>query len=751
MKRSIATNSFESRPVRALNGVVVSELGASEWIGGPGNTFCRQEFFLASLPRAATLRVVADPHSYAITDWQILPSKYPYDNQLLGGSFVKYRVFLNGVLVAAGPFRSLQDGVPLLMECEVAACLRCGPNVIAVHSRGEARGFALALTMEDEEGDCSTIGSSQEWRQREANTVYRSICWERPGLDQFAKGGASPGEYPEHIDGIAYPQGWKEVEFDDSSWSHARGFGLAGDACEISRPPRYQFTRCEPVAVRELGPGNYLVDFGRPVFGGMELSGPAGGGAIELRLAEELQPSGHARYQLRTENCFQELWTFAPDSEPLSHFGTRMFRYAEVVGWHGQFDAARIQAIALGMPFDESRSEFRCSERRLETVWSLCKNTVVHTTADVFTDCLTRERLAYEGDTYVTMLTHFGTEGSPEISRRTLAYLTSHPTWPCEWWQCFIPLFREYLLHSGDYDFVDQHYAFLRDQTTFHRLMVDGLILEFPREIIVDWPAHERDGFEFGAGNAIGNAFAYWDLQSLSEVAGFLGREDEAESFAGQAEVLREGFNRRLYNESTGLYVDSLGSAHSSFHANMYALRFGLVPEDRRDHCLSFIKQRGMGCSVFGAQFLLEMLFMNDAPDHAVALMTSDGERSWLEMIRHGAVATTESWLTNPKQNMSWAHPWGSSPANVIVRHLFGLRPTSPGWKTFDETPSPGGLERGRLRITTPRGPITSSFLRVGDEYQVATETDFGSSEDGSSSETMSRERKEDHSVCTAV
>lgn len=731
--------------------MIVPELAASEWIGGLGNAFCRQEFVLQARPSAATLRMVADPHSYAIKDWQILPSKFPYDNQLLGGSFVKYRVFLNGVLAAAGPFRSLQDGVPLLMEYEVAACLKRGPNVVAVHSRGEAKGFALALTIKDGEGNSSTIHSSQDWRQREANTIYRPICWERPGLDQSAKGGASPGEYPEHIDGIAYPQGWKEVGFDDSRWSRARGFGLAVDACEICHTAPYQLTRCEPVGVTKLGPGNYLVNFGRPVFGGIELSGPAGGGAIELRLAEELQPNGHARFQLRTENCFQELWTFVPDSEPLSHFGTRMFRYAEVVGWHGQFEQAQIRAIALVMPFDQSRSEFHCSERRLEKVWGLCKNTVAYTTADIFTDCLTRERLAYEGDTYVAMLTHFGTEGSSEVSRRTLAYLINHPTWPCEWWQCFIPLFREYLLHSGDYDFVDEHYAFLRDQTTFHRLMVDGLISEFPREILVDWPEYERDGFEFGTGNAVANAFAYWDLQSLSELAGFLGRENEAETFAEQALVLRGGFNRRLYNETTGLYVDSLGSAHSSFHANMYALRFGLVPEGRREHCLRFIKQGGMGCSVFGAQFLLEMLFMNDAADHAIALMASEGERSWLEMIRHGAVATTESWLTNPKQNMSWAHPWGSSPANVIVRHLFGLRPTSPGWQTFDGIPSPGGLERGCLRITTPRGPIESSFQRTANVYQVNVETDFVPSEGGSSSEILSLERSEGFSVCTPV
>lgn len=699
-------------------------IATSEWIGGPGNVFCRQEFEVDDRPNQGTLNVLADPHSYAITHWQSLPSKYPYDNWLVGGSFLKYRVFINGVLAAVGPFRSIKDGVPALMQHDVSPLLRPGTNVLAVVSRGEARGFALSLEL-GFGTERRTIRSSSTWRQRDANSVFRPVCWECPAIDQFSKGGPSPGEYPEHLDGLAYPQGWKDAGFDDSDWSPAKSSGLAVDECEISQTPPYALTRCQPVSIVELSPGNYLADFGRAVFGGIELTGPATGGAVELRLAEELLPDGHARFQLRTENCFQEIWNFAPDSEPLSHFGTRMFRYAEVSGWRGTFDANRISAVALGMPFDESRSDFGCADERLEQVWNLCKTTIATTTADVFTDCLTRERLAYEADAYVTMLTQFNVEGSTATARRTLDYLVNHPSWPCEWWQFFIPLFKEYLLHSGDFDFVDGHYNFLSQQTTFHHLMVDGLIREFPRETIVDWPESERDGYEFGNGNAVPNAFAHWDILELAELADFLGREAEADQFRDQAALLKEGFNCQLFNPETGLYVDSLGSSHSSFHANLYALRFGLVPDERRSGCLEFVKRRGMAGSVFTAQFLLETLFINDEADLAIGLMTSNGRRSWLEMIRQGAVATTESWLDRPKPNLSWAHPWGSSPANVIARHLFGIRPTSPGWKTFEFDPRPGSLERGHLHITTPRGPIRASFSNHDGILNPVLQTSF--------------------------
>ncbi len=687
----------------------------------------------------AVLKVLADPHSYAIHHWQIIPSKYPYDNWLVGGSFLKFRVFLNGSQVAVGPFRALEDGVPVLHEFDVTSYVTPGLNALAVLSRGEARGFALSLSLTSENGLTQEIVSDGSWRRLDANPVYRTVCWEMPAIEQFAKGGPSPGEYPEHLDGLHYPQGWREPGFDDSGWKPALTYGRPMDGYEIPDGPSYVLTKCQPVEIRQLGEGNFLVDFGRPVFGGIELACPAGGGLVELRLAEELQPNGHARFQLRTENCFQEIWRFAPDSEPMHHMGTRMFRYAEILGWRGPFDGERIIARAIGSPFRMETSSFSCSDVRLEKVWQLCKNTVAHTTADVFTDCLTRERLAYEADCYVTMLTHFNTDGSLATPKRTLEYLVNHPSWPCEWWQLFIPLFYEYLMQSGDYDFVDRYYDFLRDETPYHRFMRDGLIRDFPRQCIVDWPERERDNYEFGPGNAVANALAYWDLELLARLAGYLGRDRESEEFAERAMELRDGFNRHLFNEATGLYVDSVGSQHSSLHANLYALRFGLVPAGHRRGCVEFLKKRGMVCSVFTSQFLLETFFMNGEDRHALALMVSDGPKSWLEMINHGAIATTESWLTDAKKNMSWAHPWGSSPANVIVRHLFGLRPTRPGWREFVFDPKPGGLDKGSFRLLTPRGPISVGFKRKDGDYLYSLQ-------DGSSNVAHSSGRAAVHS-----
>lgn len=698
---------------------MVNDLAGATWIGGPGNAFCRCEFTLTSDPVSAALKVVTDPHTYAIHHWQLLPSKYKYEQWLIGGSFIKYRIYANETLAAIGPFRPVEDGVPVLQQYNLTPLLKRGKNALAVLSRGERRGFALVLEITCADGSRHTLRSGSHWKQLDANTTYRPVCWEQQAIDQYFKGDPGPGEYREHLDGRVYPQGWRCAGFDDSSWKSAEEYGPVDQPCEICETPPYQITPLHPREIRKLSDGNFLIDFGRELFGGIELACPPGGGVVELRLAEELQPNSHARFQLRTGNCYQELWTFPPQSQPLSHLGLRMFRYAELLGWSGELTPHDITAIAVAAPFDHERSSFTCADHRLQQVWQLCKNSVAYTTADVYTDCLTRERLAYEADAYVTMLTHFCTEGSPHAARRTLAYLIGHPTWPCEWWQTYIPLFYEYLLHTGDFDFVHTHYPYLRDHTSFHGLMHEGLIREFPREVNIDWPPSCRDNYEFGPANAVPNAYAYWDLQLLEKLARWLGHEAQAAQFASLAAELHAAFNRDLFDSSTGLYVDSLGARHSSFHANLYALRLGLVPPHRLATCLKFILDKGMAASVFTAQYLLETLFQYGHDRAAVELMTRDDASSWLYMIAHGATVTTESFLADDKPNMSWAHPWGSSPAHIIVRHLFGLRPTAPGWSDYLFDPRPGGLEHAQLSLLTPRGWMHASFRRNADKYDV--------------------------------
>ena len=162
----------------------------------------------------------------------------------------------------------------------------------------------------------------------------------------------------------------------------------------------------------------------------------------------------------------------------------------------------------------------------------------------------------------------------------------------------------------------------------------------------------------------------------------------------------------KMFDKELGIFVDGIGTDHSSLHANMFPLAFNMVPEENIKTVAEFIKTKGMVCSVYGAQYFLEALYNAGEAEYALNLMTSDGKRSWMNMLNVGSTMTTEAWDEYYKPNLTWNHAWGSAPGNIIPRRLMGIQALDPGYKTFTVNPQPGGLENLEIKIPTIRGSI---------------------------------------------
>ena len=140
---------------------------------------------------------------------------------------------------------------------------------------------------------------------------------------------------------------------------------------------------------------------------------------------------------------------------------------------------------------------------------------------------------------------------------------------------------------------------------------------------------------------------------------------------------------------------------------------------------IGFIKSRGMACSVYGAQYLLDGLFENGEADYAISLMNSDSERSWRHMIELGSTVTLEAWDQKFKPNLTWNHAWGAAPANVIARDLIGIRPASPGFREIVIQPRIGNLPKASLKMPTPRGDV-SVVIENGTSFRMKINTPAG-------------------------
>jgi hypothetical protein len=221
--------------------------------------------------------------------------------------------------------------------------------------------------------------------------------------------------------------------------------------------------------------------------------------------------------------------------------------------------------------------------------------------------------------------------------------------------------------------------------------------------------------------NTVVNAFYYKNLTLMAGIASKLGKKKDAAEFKAMAAKVYKVFNQKLFSNATGLYIDGEGSTHSSLHANVFPLAFGLVPEQHKKRVIDFVKSRGIACSVYGAQYLLEALYLNGESDYALSLMNATTDRSWWNMIEKGSTMTFEAWDIKYKPNQDWNHAWGTAPLNIVTRNMWGIVPAKPGFELVTSTPQLSHLSSTEIKVPTAKGTIEASYKTDGKSavYQI--------------------------------
>jgi len=497
-----------------------------------------------------------------------------------------------------------------------------------------------------------------------------------------------------------------------------------------------QLVEQPPVAITTPAPGVWLVDFGRVAYGNLRLTPPAGAtGEVTVHFGEAFahgrinrHPPGSVRYSMvALPLAGGKSLVAAPPADPRNtkqpnavltphEWGVvTPFRWVEIEGWPGELQANQIlRRAAFSSTWDDQAAAFECSDEMLNHVWELCRYSIKATTfAGIYVDG-DRERTAYEADAYLDQLGHYACAGDIQMARDTFDRLTTQPTWPTEWADHMIFIAHADWLQTGDKTWLAAHYATLQSKLAFNQTRADGLVVSPPARVkhgdIVDWPGTERDGYVFTPVNTVINAFHLRSLARMAELAAALDRDADAANYAAQYRTGLAAFQEKLFDSARGVYRDGEGTEHASQHANAFPLAFGLVPLEHRASVTAFAARRGMACSVYGAQYLLEGLFENDASAPALALITAFGDRSWRHMVESGTTITWEAWDQRYKPNQDWNHAWGAAPANLLPRFVLGAQPLTPGWSRARIRPNPGNLSFASGKIPTPRGPVLVSW-----------------------------------------
>lgn len=546
-----------------------------------------------------------------------------------------------------------------------------------------------------------------------------------------------------------------------SEWSEIQPFRTASELEQYAPSYRQQVRREEHAArIERLDSETTLLDFGRASFASLRVSleSATGGDTVYVAIGEAMKqgridprPGGTIRYYrypvvlqrgCRTYDIIpaHDARNTGPQAVLMPDYIGEVapFRYCQIENYAGSVGADDVVRLTVTYPFDTRASHFVSDNAALNEVWNMCRYTIEATSAlGIYIDG-DRERIPYEADAIINQLGHYAVDREYAMARRTSEYLLQHPTWPTEWiLQALIIAWNDYL-YTGDLRSVEQNYDLLSARTLRSLRRDNGLISTradntvstdtFRRSIrfngnisdIVDWPrGSEDDNYVFTPYNTVVNAFHYRAMQLLARMAEALGRHDEARELNDYCDTFRHTFNAAMIDPTTGTYRDGIDTDHRSLHANLFPLAFGLVPEEYERSVVDYIRSRGMACSVYAAQFLLDGLYNMAEGDYALHLLTKDDIRSWRNMIRAGATITFEAWDNSFKPNQDWNHAWGAAPADIIPMRLVGVRPLTPSAATIEVRPQTASLRHVTAVVPTIRGTVEVDIDRTDNLYRM--------------------------------
>ena len=548
-------------------------------------------------------------------------------------------------------------------------------------------------------------------------------------------------------------------------WSECVAFRTAKELKPYGCSFRPQVREREyPTAIRKIDPTTTFIDFGRASFCSLELTldSPCDNDTIYVSIGEDCKdgrvnsrPHGTVRYYRYALPLRKGRHTYpiipAHDKRNTGPQAILMpdyigevapMRYCEVEGYASNISREDVVRHTAIYPFDYSSAQFHSDNEILNSVWELCKYSIKATSVlGIYVDG-DRERIPYEADALINQLSHYTSDREFAMARRTSEYLLDHPTWPTEWiLQALIIAWNDYL-YTGDKRSIEANYDILKARTLASPRRKNGLISttdnkvrgdEFRKSIrfngnirdIVDWPRcgdwehGEDDNYRLTDYNTVVNAFHYRALIILQQMAQLTNRTDEAEQLKAECERLYADFNTHFFDSEKGLYRDGIGADHHSLHANHFALALGLVPEEYRQGVLQHIHSKGMACSVYAAQFLMEALYEHNDDDYALAMLTKQDERGWYNMVRHNATITYEAWDDKFKPNQDWNHAWGAAPANIIPRYVVGVRPLEAGFGRMAIAPQSSALKQVKAVVPTIRGGVEVAIDNSEQSYTL--------------------------------
>jgi hypothetical protein len=681
----------------------------------------------------------------------------------------RYRLFVNGQSVAAGPPQSdLRNW--RFNTVDLGPYLKAGRNVLAavVWNGGENRpmaqishrtGFLLQGDSEREQA----VNTGAAWKSFR-DPAYSPLDWK--DIDKRLEYQYYVAGSMERVDGARYPWGWEQAGFDDSNWQPAQMID-PGAPIGVESHQKWQLTpspvpllaetpqrfarvaRSQGAALSDaflggsgaltLAPhsqATILLDQGVLTTGYPVLMTSGGRGSlVRATYSEALygdKRSKGDRRQIEGKQAIGVWDEWLPDGGRKRVFRplwVRSWRYVEL---HIETGDEPLSIDDVGSDLcvypAERKARFLSDRPILNEIWDAGWRTLQLSSQDVFVSDLSWERIQYVGDTKLHSLAWLAATGDDTLYRQALEQFDSsrapfgltQSRFPAELEQ-FTPLYslawvtmvHDYSRYRGDDAYlrrflpgIVQVLDWFDRQKTFEGLIPPLFHLDFvDSDYGHQWDAIVRQ--EGHPGMAIHSLFYVMALDDAADLFARLGQDLEAQRYRRQAAVVREAVHRLCWDAPRQLLADTPSHQFFSQQANILAILTNTVPAADQAGLLDRLlnDQSIAQVQLYFRYYLGRAMSQTGLGDRYV-----DNLGPWERMMANGMTTFGEQ-DGNPR---SECHPWSATPVFELLTTVAGIQPGEAGFKTVRIAPSLGSLRHVEAAMPHPLGMIEVSFDRVG-------------------------------------
>ena len=370
--------------------------------------------------------------------------------------------------------------------------------------------------------------------------------------------------------------------------------------------------------------------------------------------------------------------------------------------------------------YDSSFSgDYRCDDEFMNSLWQKSLRTLYVTMRDNFMDCPDRERAQWWGDvTSEMIMTMYSMDSNSYLLyQKGVEAMLSHvdetkvlqTVVPIEGDYFELPVqqlagivgFLTYYEYTGDSAFLEKIYDASLDYLKLWEMGENNLVVH--RSGSWDWP----DWGDKADMTAIENAWVYYALSAVEEMAELLGKDEDFSFITERKNAISKGY-QTLWTEE-GFKSEDVKKPDD--RANALAILSGLAEKEQYDTILNVLTTT-KNASPYMEYYVLEALCKMGEYEAA-----RDRIKDRYEGMVNENYSTLWEFWDSWKGTMN--HAWSGGPLVIMSKHFAGIAPLKAGYEKVKIDPQYALSDSLSCTVPSVKGLITLSYEKTSDNYVI--------------------------------